>query len=430
MAGGFAWQTQVVIALMALGGGYLLWVNKLPPFNKGGAFENFTNLFPNPKDFADGSGPIGSEGDAIEQDLPQGGPSPGGSAKGPSLNGPPVPPFQSSYQSDPSVTDFSVYQNYAMGLAQQYGQGNQPNLGGGNQPLVVGDPNLGTTPVPGSLFGMNGSQGSSQPPPFPFLPNPTQYPGPLLNSPFPNQFGPAMGPMGGPPMPPMMGGPPPMMGPLPPLIFPRPGMPPLIIPQKPHKGKTRRRGIPVIKNIDDIFSIDLGNIHIGMDGIRIGDLINMGVNMDDIFPNGIDIFDKNKIDMDISSYIDKILKKSKASTPSGTSGGGSSSTGGAGGLGNIFGGTANTGGLGNIFGGSGGLGGLFGGGMFGGGNNNQKKITNTVPGANAAEINGYVQNLLKQQGIGFAAFNSTKGTNTMPYIRRRTRPGTRIPMKI
>lgn len=405
MAGGFSWQLQVLLGLMVVGGGYLLWANKLPPFNRGGAFEGFTNLFPNPKDFADGKGPLGSEGSgpSLEQDMIPGQPTP------------PVPPFQSNSASDPSVPDWSVYQNYAMGLAQQYGQGNQPNLGAGNQPTVIGDPNLGTTPVPGQLFGMGGSMGASQPPPFPFLPNPAQYPGPLLNGPVPQQGMGGFPPFGMPPM----GGPPPMYGPGMPFPFPMPP-PQFRMPRIITTNPKKKRGMPVIRNLDDIFSIDVGNIHIGMDGIRIGDLINMGIDMDEIFPNGIDIFDKGKIEGDISSFVDKILKKTKPS--SGNTGSGNP-------LGGLFGGSS----LGGLFGGSGssggstGIGGLFGGGglgnLFGsgGGSSSSSKNNFNVNGIpSASNINGYVQNLLKQSGVGFAAFNSTKGTNSMPsYMKRR-----------
>lgn len=418
MAGSFSWQLQVLLGLMFVGGGYLLWVNKLPPFNKGGAFENVTNLFPNPADFKDGNGPIGSEGTpSLEQDMIPNKP-PGGI---------PIPPFTSNSASDPSVPDWSVYQNYAMGLRDQFGQGNQPNLGmgGGSQPLVIGDPNLGTTPVPGSLFGIPGSQGSSQPPPYPFMPNPTQYPGPLLNSPFPN------GMMGGPMGPPPMGGFPPMMPPMmggPPRFPPFPNFP--INTKKPKK----RKGIPVIRNIDDIFGIDVGDIHIGMDGIRIGDFINMGIDIGDIFPNGIDIYDKGKIESDISGFVDRIMKKVKPSSSSGSSSSGS--------LGGLFGGTSNTGGsgLGGLFGGgglfgdggsSGGLGGMFGnmGGLFGGsssgGSSNNNNNNSNFMGSNglpsASNINGYVQNLLRQSGVGFAAFNSTKGSNSMPSVYKSSR---------
>jgi hypothetical protein len=189
-----------------------------------------------------------------------------------------------------------------------YGQGNRANLGpgGGNLPNVVGDPNLGTTPVPQSLFQQPGyppnGQGGypypqqfghpSMPPGTPFLPNPTQYPGPVQPGPYPAT-------------PPSMPPPPPWAVGLPVQLIPGPDIFVMV---------PGRRGIPFVRGIPDLLSINVGGIHVGLDGIRIGDLIRIGRGWKNIFPHGIDPYDQGKFKNDIERFVNKMLRKIRGKT--------------------------------------------------------------------------------------------------------------------
>ena len=173
-----SWQTQVTLALMVVGGGYLAYVNKFPPFNSGGLVDQLKKYMPQ-SDTAPGENAAnGGNGNANSQQEPVNHPSPfpvpgqpqqGGQGQGPLGQ---MPYMDNPLPARPTWGDETVYNDYATALRMMYGQGNNPNLGGVGGNGVFGDPNLGTTPVDPNLFGLNGSQGSSQPPPYPFLPSP------------------------------------------------------------------------------------------------------------------------------------------------------------------------------------------------------------------------------------------------------------------
>lgn len=513
---GFLGNTTPILMIALFGGGtYLAWVNRFPPFDEGGLVDKLLNYLP--KHTGKGATPASEDGGdgSVADDLGGGGGG-SGNATDPSQGdfiapgaGPTVPPIgfgpgptggpmgmqfpssnmqsgimQTSRASDPTSGEFNVYQNYAKGLQMLYGQGNTANLGpgGGGLPNVVGDPNLGTTPVPQSLFQQQGyppnGQGGypypqqmqqqpfghpSMPPGTPFLPNPSQYPGPVQPGPYPA-------------VPPVMSPPPPWAFGLPPQLIPGPDIF-VVIPG--------RKGIPFIRGIPDLLSLDVGGIHIGLDGIRIGDLIRIGGGWHNIFPHGVDPYDQTKFKKDISNFVNKMLRKIKGknskdrlnifkqivTSSGGGSGGiniggsgginiGGSGAGGiniggsGGGLGGLFGGSAGAGvgGLpGNIFGGSGGsssssggLGGLLGGlqggagagGLLGGMGGMGAGNMNMIPGVgsmgNIPNIPG-MSNMfpggLFQSNAGFvlpnkAAYMQYNGRNSLqPLLKRKNSAG-------
>lgn len=342
---GFLGNTTPILMLALFGGGtYLAWVNRFPPFDEGGLVDKLLDYLP--KHTGKGATPASEKDGTVEEDLGGSDPDTGGGGRGNATDpsqgdfiapgaGPTVPPIgfgpgprggpmgmqfpgsnmqsgimQTSRASDPTSGEFNVYQNYAKGLEMLYGQGNRANLGpgGGGLPGVVGDPNLGTTPVPQSLFQQPGyppnGQGGypypqqmqqqpfghpSMPPGTPFLPNPSQYPGPVQPGPYPA-------------VPPVMSPPPPWAMGLPPQLIPGPDIF-VIVPGK--------RGIPFIRSVPDLLGINVGGIHVGLDGIRIGDLIRIGGGWHNIFPHGIDPYDQGRFKNDISSFINKMLRKIK-----------------------------------------------------------------------------------------------------------------------
>ena len=352
MAGfSFSWQAQLAVIGIFGVGTYFLWLNRLPPFNAGGIGDQIANLMPRkdspvvqdqPQPELPQS-PISTL--PVDPTTPPAGMPPIASTGSPQNGFPtgmgptPMPPFQSSIQSDPSLTDYSVYENYAKQLQLIYGAQNRPNVGGSGI-VTVGDPNLGTTPVPASWSNQPGGPmgypgmggGPSVPPNIPFLPNPMQYPGPIQGGPYPQQ-------------PPFMIGPPrpPNYPPMLPFFPPVQGFPPIIIkdPKKP----------PKIRDWKDFMSIDVGPIHIGMDGIKVGDLISIGGGglLGKHFSKGIDPTDTNELKNGIKGMVDDMLKSmgvggsaaSKAKSMADSikaKKSGASSIFGAGGIGGMFGG--------------------------------------------------------------------------------------------
>lgn len=307
-----AWQAQLLAVGLLLGGSYIAYINHWAPFNKGGLFDNFLKIFP--KGNADNSD--SSSDDISNTDNSSSGQSggnlpmpvspipspPGASNMGPML---PMSPFQGGH----TAQDETVYENYVKGLNFLYGQGNKANVSGNpNVPFVGGDANLGTTPVPSGLVSPVGSGMAPSPPPQyggpmappspqyggpmgspyygsppmqqqqlgfpgpttiptqPFLPNPTQYPGPTQPSPYPAY-----------PSSPFPQGPP----------LPLPPLPP--------------------------FYADLGVIDPGFRGLNIAYLIRIGIPIRRIFPHGLYNNDIKKINKDIKKYIHKLLNRINSS---------------------------------------------------------------------------------------------------------------------
>ena len=452
LGGGGGMSTVLLIGIFGAGA-YLTWVNRFPPFDKGGLVDQLMQYLPSHK--GKGSTPASQRDASVSDDLtddstndsssPSGGG--GGDYIAPGA-GPTIPPvgfgpgptggpmgmqfpgsnmqsgiMQTSRASDPTSGEFNVYQNYAKGLEMLYGQGNRANLGpdqGSGIPGVVGDPNLGTTPVPGSLFQSpqgqippgyppNGQGGypypnqvygnPSVPPGQPFLPNPTQYPGPVQPGPYPSH--------------------PPVMPPPPPYAMPFMGipMPPadifINIPGRPH------HGLPFFRSPSELISIDLGNIYVGFDGIRIGDLIRIGGgNWHSMFPHGIDMYDQSSFTRDVKNFVNKLLKKIKGKSSKQRqsilkqiiiqSGGG-----GGGGLINIGG---SDGGTGINIPGLGGLGGLLGNGVNisqGGGTGGGTSIN--IPGLGSISRGGGPGGGISVNGFGNLFNGSTlNGTSMIP----------------
>ena len=291
-----AWQNQVTISLLLLGGGYIAFVNKWPPFNKGGIIDQLRGLLPKSDnsssddssgDGSDSGGDNGKQQPSLPMPTTPIPSPPGASNMGPML---PMSPFQGGH----TAQDETVYENYVKGLNFLYGQGNKANVSGNpNVPFVGGDANLGTTPVPSGLVSPTGSGMAPSPPnqyggpmgsPYygyspqmqqqlgfpgpttiptqPFLPNPTQYPGPTQPSPYPAY-----------PSSPFPQGP----------QLPLPPLPP--------------------------FYADLGVIDPGFRGLSIAHLIRIGIPIKKIFPHGLYNNDIKKINKDIKKYIHKLLNR-------------------------------------------------------------------------------------------------------------------------
>ena len=164
LAGNFSWQLQVLLGLLVVGGGYIAFVNSWPPFNRGGVGDQLRGLLPKtqseeetvPPEQKGSTPPFGpvvndptiDPNSPLLPNAPGAGPNPplmGGTGPRAPNQTYPLPPFQSSIQSDPSLTDYSVYQNYANQLQAIFGPLNKPNMGQGSGIVTVGDPNLGTT---------------------------------------------------------------------------------------------------------------------------------------------------------------------------------------------------------------------------------------------------------------------------------------------
>jgi hypothetical protein len=353
MGSSIAWQAQILIVAGVLGGGYLAFVNKFPPFDKGGIFDQLMKLFPKKKkhhisseddDSGDSGGspmPLDIQGTPIapqymnqlnpprDQRLfppvpqagqiysgPQGSSLPGGGK---------LPPngmiqqgiMSTSRAGDPTSGEMNVYDNYIKALQYQYGPGNQANLGPvSSTPAVAGDPNLGTTPTPASFF---------QAPQIPGMPPGMGPMGPMgpggmtsaqmggMTSPFGN---PAM-PPGAPFLPNPMQYPGPVQsGPYPSTPY---GMPPggfMMFPPPPgiiiddddywrRHGRWHRRNTPWFHTDNDLFGIDLGDI-IGdsMRGLHLNDLLGrVGGDWHSIFPAGIDRYDPDRFKNDIHNFV-------------------------------------------------------------------------------------------------------------------------------
>jgi hypothetical protein len=282
---------------MVVGGGYLAYVNKFPPFNTGGLVDQLKKYMPQ-SDTAPGEN-AASGGGSGNNDMPQEGsgplpqiqsfPMPGQQGQGPGNLGP-IPPMADPSIAKPTFENYQVYNDYATALRMMYGQGNTPNLGSGGSD-AYGDPNLGTTPVPGGLFGLNGSQGSSQPPPYPFLPNPLTPNTGMYRPPPVGAFPPMFPPMG-PPMP------------LPPWLYQ-----PIIPVGQPYWATwVSKRPLPYIYSTAQLFSIDLGIINHKLNGITINTFLQMGVSLNTIFPQGINLQNQYKIGADLTEFVTVYLR--------------------------------------------------------------------------------------------------------------------------
>lgn len=284
---GISWQTQVTLALMLVGGGYLLFYNKFPPFDKGGLADQLKKYLPTSGQPQGDTNDNKTTGDLSNDMIPIPGQGADAGPQGPQGQ---MPYMDNPLPARPTFGDHQVYNDYATALRMQYGQGNNPNLGGGQgQSDAYGDVSLGTTPVPGSLFGLSGSQGSSQPPPYPFLPSP---------------FTPNTGMYRPPPagFPPMM----PMPHPMP---FPSWVYQPVIPRGQPYWATWAvKRPLPYIYSIPQLFSIDLGIIDHKLSGITIGIFLQMGVRPNTIFPMGINLQNQYQIGVDLTHFVKVYLR--------------------------------------------------------------------------------------------------------------------------
>lgn len=285
-----SWQTQVTLALMVVGGGYLAYVNKFPPFNTGGLVDQLKKYMPQ-SDKAPGENAAANDGGNLSNDMPQEPfpfPTPGQGPMGPGQNLGPIPPMDDPSIRYPTPENYQVYNDYATALRMMYGQGNNPNLGGGGS-SAFGDPNLGTTPIDPNLLGLNGSQGSSQPPPYPFLPNPLTPNNGMFRPP----------PVGYPPL-----GPIGMPMPLPPFLY----QPIIPIGQPYWATWAVKRPLPYIYNTAQLFSIDLGIIDTKLSGITINTFLQMGVRLNTIFPMGINLQNQYQIGVDLTNFVTVYLR--------------------------------------------------------------------------------------------------------------------------
>lgn len=293
-----AWQNQVTISLLVLGGGYLAFVNKWPPFNKGGLADQLRGLLPKSDSSNDNSNDNTTDdnsGDITPSDSKLPMPTtpipspPGAKNMGPML---PMSPFQGGH----TAQDETVYENYVKGLNFLYGQGNTANVNNNpNIPFVGGDANLGTTPVPSGLVNPVGS-GAAPPPGGPYMGNqmgsPYGYP-PMMQQPQQGGFpGPATMPTQ-----PFLPNPRQFPGPVQPAPYP-------VYPSSPYP---QGPNIPIPPLPP--FYADLGSIDPGFRGMSIADIIRIGVPMVEIFPHGINKHDLRKINKDIRKYIHKLLHR-------------------------------------------------------------------------------------------------------------------------
>lgn len=280
---GISWQTQVTLALMVVGGGYLAYVNRFPPFNEGGFVDQLQKYLPKsnkaPGENTEVTGDLSNDMIPGQPQQPFPIPAPGQG---------PMPSMDNHLPAKPTYPEYKVYNDYATALRMQYGQGNTPNLGGGGS-SVYGDASLGTTPIDPNLLGLNGSQGSSQPPPYPFLPNPLT---------------PNVGMMRPPPNPYQMF-PPPM--PLPPWLYQ-----PIIPTGQPYWATwASHRPLPYIYSVPQLLSMDLGMIDSTLDGITINTFLEMGVSLNTIFPSGINLGNQYQIGVDLTEFVTVYLRLHK-----------------------------------------------------------------------------------------------------------------------
>lgn len=371
--GNLAWQTQITLALMLLGGGYVLFYNRMPPFDKGGLVDQISKYLPKSN-----LTPSDSLSDSIEPSPDMGQPQTLPFPHVPGQQG--LPPMDNPLPLKPTYPDYKVYNDYATALRMQYGQGNNPNLGNGVGG-VFGDFNLGTTPIDPSILGLSGSQMSSQPPPYPFLPSPLTPNVGMMQPPraFPAPY-------------------PPMPYPLPPWIYQ-----PIIPVGQPYWATWAvKRPLPYIYSIQQLYNIDLGIIDTELTGITINTFLEMGVKLNTIFPNGVNLGNQYQIGVDLTEFVTVYLRLHKIKPSRNSRHRNSHGIGIDIDLGNL-GGSINDmvksimdkvkgkiGGIGSS-GSSGGLGDLFGG-LFGNGSNTNVNIddgdTPSIPGPATGNNNG------------------------------------------
>lgn len=428
--GNLAWQTQITLALMVVGGGYLAYINSWPPFNKGGLADQLKKYLPKSDQGPGSDVPTDSTVPSPDIGQPQTLPLP----IAPGQQG--LPPMDNPLPLKPTYPDYKVYNDYATALRMQYGQGNNPNLGGGNSGLgdYYGDINLGSTPVPFS------GNGPTQPPPYPFLPSPLTPNVGMMQPPraFPAPY-------------------PPIPYPLPPWIYQ-----PIIPVGQPYWATWAvKRPLPYIYSIQQLYNIDLGIIDTELTGITINTFLEMGVRLNTIFPNGVNLGNQYQIGVDLTEFVTVYLrlhkiKPSRNSRHRNSHGigididlgnlGGSindmvksimdkvkgkiGSSGSSGGLGDLFGGLFDNGSNTNVNvnddtpstpgpatgnNNSNLFGGLFGN-LFGNNNNNNNNNFNygsSIPNANT--INNDVFNQLRSMGIpGFYAKNRAMMADVTP----------------